>query len=574
MPYFVTNESPDCSAWAVVKEDGELVACHETEEDAISQMVAISISEELEPGGTYSGSFRASPEELDVGDFVRWQSSGGQAQGRIVEIERDGEINVPGSSFTIQGEPDDPAALIRIYREGEEGWEESETLVGHKFSTLTKIAALRSESRDLPDAYRPANSEDVPEGRACGNCIFYNEDRINDEGLSYCERWEEHVRGDYYCNAWESDESDRAIRDVNLDPPAYMRAAARQGLRYYEQGLAGDGLVDRTVREARAMAQGSVTADKWVRIAAWIARHMPDLDAPAADPDNENYPSPGVVAHLLWGSGPSKRSANRALEYAQGVVSRIEAENEGRAKGEALSKIETRVTPTDIEVREDEETGGMLFEGYAAVFDSPSEPLPFIERIAKGAFRGSLKQRNDIKMLWNHDTGQILGSTRAGNLELREDERGLKVRAHLPNTTLGRDTAELLRSKIVDSMSFGFSVPREGDEWNSDGTERTLKAVRLHEVSLVVNPAYSATTGTTSVRGLDAIALRADVDADTLADALLKIESGENMTIEEKSLVTKVLDTLAPETDSEDDFDGVAWLNLKKKKLETLIKKA
>ena len=308
MPYFVTNESPDCPAWAVVKEDGELVACHETEEDAISQMVAISISEELEPGGTYSGSFRASPEELDVGDFVRWQSSGGQAQGRIVEIERDGEINVPGSSFTIQGEPDDPAALIRIYREGEEGWEESETLVGHKFSTLTKIVALRSESRDLPDAYRPANSEDVPEGRACGNCLFYNEDRINEEGLSYCDYWEEHVRGDYYCNAWEPNESSRAIRDVNLDPPAYMRAAARQGLRYYEQGLAGDGLVDRTVREARAMAQGSVTADKWVRIAAWIARHMPDLDAPAADPDSENYPSPGVVAHLLWGSGPSKRS--------------------------------------------------------------------------------------------------------------------------------------------------------------------------------------------------------------------------------------------------------------------------
>lgn len=60
MPYFVTNESPDCSAWAVVKEDGELIACHDTEEEAISQMVAISLSEELEPGGTYSGSFRAS----------------------------------------------------------------------------------------------------------------------------------------------------------------------------------------------------------------------------------------------------------------------------------------------------------------------------------------------------------------------------------------------------------------------------------------------------------------------------------------------------------------------------------
>lgn len=515
MPYFITDVHPDCEAYAVVKEDGELLACHPDEQSAIDQMVAVSLAEEIEPGGTYNGTFRfvqrAAPDELEVGDFVRWQSSGGPAQGRIVEIERDGQINVPDSSFEVEGTADDPAALIRIYREGEDGWEESETLVGHKFSTLTKITDLR---------------------------------------------------------ALESAEN----RQVNLEPPAYMRAAARRGLEYYEQGLAGDGLVERTVREARAMVRGTVTADKWVRIAAWIARHMPDLDAPAADPDNEDYPSPGVVAHLLWGSGPSKRAATRAMEYAQGVVARIEAENEGRAKGEALSKIETRNTPTEIEIREDSD--GMTFEGYAAVFNSPSEPLPFTERIAPGAFRGSLKQRNDIKLLWNHDSGQILGSTRAGTLTLQEDDRGLRVKATLPNTTLGRDTAELVRSKIVDSMSFGFSVPRDGDEWNAEGTERTLKAVRLHEISIVGWPAYTATAGTTSVRGLDKIAARAEVDADVLADALLKIESGETMSLEEKSLVTKVLDTLAPEATTEDDFDGVAWLNLKKKKLETLIKKA
>jgi HK97 family phage prohead protease len=217
----------------------------------------------------------------------------------------------------------------------------------------------------------------------------------------------------------------------------------------------------------------------------------------------------------------------------------------------------------------------MLFEGYAAVFDSPSEPLPFIERIAPGAFRGSLKHRNDIKILWNHDTGSILGSTRAGTLELVEDSRGLKVRAQLPNTTLGRDTAELLRRGDVNAMSFGFSVPKNGDSWNNDGTERTLTQVRLHEVSIVAFPAYTATAGTATVRGLDKVAQRAEVDADQLADALLKIESGQTMTIEEKSLITKVLDTLAPEAgESADAFDGQAWLNLKKKKLETLISKA
>jgi HK97 family phage prohead protease len=65
--------------------------------------------------------------------------------------------------------------------------------------------------------------------------------------------------------------------------------------------------------------------------------------------------------------------------------------------------METRINSAEFEVRETEE--GMRFSGYAAVFNSDSQPLPFTERIAPGAFRGSLRNRNDIKLLWNHETG-------------------------------------------------------------------------------------------------------------------------------------------------------------------------
>ena len=350
-----------------------------------------------------------------------------------------------------------------------------------------------------------------------------------------------------------------------------MRAAARRGLELYAEGKGGDGLVERTIREARAMASGSVTADKWVRLRAWISRHLVDLDSPAANPESDDYPSPGVVAHLLWGSGPSKRSAQRALEYAEGVVSRIEAENEGRAKGEALSKIETRVNTTQLEIRE--EADGMTFSGYAAVFDSPSEPLPFIERIQRGAFRKSLRSRNDVKFLYNHDSGEILGSTRAKTLNLYEDERGLRVEGTLPNTSRGRDVAELLRRGDLDSMSFGFSVPAGGDTWNSDGSERTLKSVRLHEVSLVAFPAYQGTAGLQSVRGIDKAAERADVDADSLADALLKIEDGLDITADEKVMLSRVIDSLGPNAEPIPTPElNEGMLLLKKKKLELLLK--
>ena len=88
---------------------------------------------------------RAKPDELREGDFVSWNSSGGMARGRIEHIMREGTLGVPDSEFSINASADDPAALIRIYRQDSEGkWAETETLVGHRFSTLNKIDALRA----------------------------------------------------------------------------------------------------------------------------------------------------------------------------------------------------------------------------------------------------------------------------------------------------------------------------------------------------------------------------------------------------------------------------------------------
>jgi hypothetical protein len=82
---------------------------------------------------------KAKPGEIKVGDFVRWNSSGGTARGEVERIERDGSISVPDSSFTITGTEDDPAALIRVYRQTADGYEPTDRRVGHKLSTLTKI---------------------------------------------------------------------------------------------------------------------------------------------------------------------------------------------------------------------------------------------------------------------------------------------------------------------------------------------------------------------------------------------------------------------------------------------------
>jgi HK97 family phage prohead protease len=501
LPYYITNTNPDCDGWAVEKEDGEVIGCHNDKQSAIDQMVAVSIAEGIEPAGE-----RAKPEDLEIGDYVSWNSSGGRARGEIVEIERDGTINVPNADVTVTGTPDDPAALIQIYKRVVGGWEDTDVFVAHKFSTLTKIDSLP----EAPD-----------------------------------------------------DDDEDETRQINLTPPTYMRASARRGLQWYSDGLGGDGLVDRTIREARQMADGQVSADKWVRIAAWIARHLSDLDSLDANPESDNYPSAGVVAMALWGGGTTKRSARRAMEYAQGVVARIKAEEE-----RGIMKQETRNFEADFEIRQ--EGDGMTFVGYAAKFNSRSEDLGgFVETIQQGAFSRSLRSRNDVKLLVNHDSGRVLASSRAKTLRLYEDETGLKVEADLPNTTDGRDMAELLRRGDLNKMSFGFSVQK--DSWNNEMTERTLKSVRLFEVSIVAFPAYAETEA--MVRSLDKVAKRAQVDADELADAVMKLEEGADLSDQEADLIKTVVNSLAPKQEEVKTEDEATLLDLKRKQLDLLLKR-
>ena len=361
MPYFISDSNPDCSGWAVEKEDGEVIGCHTSKQDAIDQMVAVSIAEEMEPGGE-----RARPDELMVGDYVSWNSSGGRARGEIKEIFRSGRVRVPGTDFELEASEDDPVALIQIYQRVEGGWEDTDVIVGHKFSTLTRIGELEepddedeetasygdtpddddAEDRELPDNYRPAANSDVPANRNCGNCGFFKN--------FYCKRWDAQVSSAFYCNAWEpvkglpNDNPGQTIqtgdvndedpqyqpytnvygRQLSFDVPAYIRDAARKGLDYYGQGLGGDGLVARTIREAREMAAGRISEDKVIRANAWGARHLVDLEAPQnSDADNDGFPGAGAVAFYLWGINPLDPSP--AMQWFERQAERVR-EEEGR----------------------------------------------------------------------------------------------------------------------------------------------------------------------------------------------------------------------------------------------------
>lgn len=184
---------------------------------------------------------------------------------------------------------------------------------------------------------------------------------------------------------------------------------------------------------------------------------------------------------------------------------------------------------------------GMSFTGYAAVFNSPSEPLPWRETIRPGAFKRSLKNSKDIKnvrMFMNHNTDMVLGSTKAKTLRLGEDETGLRVEADLPDTTAGRDLSTLMKRGDVDTMSFGFQVVK--DEWSPDYSERQLIEVRLLEVSPITSwPAYPATSA--FVRHLAELT---DTDPNALAESLRVLESVEEALVDEQyNTLLRVINT-------------------------------
>ena len=158
-----------------------------------------------------------------------------------------------------------------------------------------------------------------------------------------------------------------------------------------------------------------------------------------------------------------------------------------------MKKIERRTyTVRNVETRQ-EDDGKMRLSGYAAVFNDASVPLPFRERIAPGAFRKTLSETPDVRLLINHE-GLPLARTKNETLVLSEDEVGLRFDAELPDTSEARDLYTLIERGDVDQMSFAFRVIRQ--KWNSDRTERTLTEVSLSDgdVSVVTYPAYPTTT--------------------------------------------------------------------------------
>lgn len=530
MPYFISNTNPDCSGWAVEKEDGEVMGCHATKQDAIDQMVAISVAEDMEPGGErainldvpeyiksaarkgldyYGQKLAGAGVQAQTVREAREMASGNISEDKVIRanawaarhlVDLDASKNSDANDEEFPG-----AGAVAFYLWGINPLDPQPAM--DWFSR--KAEAIKAEVR-------------VADGTRAVICDIDGTLLNGSEPIQKTVDYVDELEGEIIIvtGRMESDraETEAALNEAEVEysrlimnddssiaTPAYKKATAEELLKTYNITLAIDN--DEKARAA-------------YRSLGIEVLNPADIPEPVEDEQMQEMKSFNF-----------NRNAVEPFASVSGMTEQVETR---------------RVTFNEFELRAAPQGNGMTFSGYAAVFNSDSEPLPFIERIAPGAFAKSLRSRNNIRMYMNHDSSMLLATTRAKTLRLAEDSKGLLVDADLPDTTVGRDLSVLMQRKDVDSMSFGFTVPTGGDRWSDDGNSRELRQVKLFEVSVVTGfPAYAATSA--SVRSLDALATRTGIDADQLAVAITALEAGQTLAPDHAALLRETVAKLEPQ---------------------------
>jgi len=361
------------------------------------------------------------------------------------------------------------------------------------------------------------------------------------------------------------------LRQVDRTPPKFMQDNAQRGLDNLNK--AGDGLTEKTKREARQMASGEqISIDKIVRIAAWHKRHISDLDREKTNPQDPDTWVASDVAFLLWGSNPWTEPM-KAADWADRKIAQLVSEGELEPRKQKNKKKEFRLmdkfdkvisisqtlgmqkrstilktmerqtenrsfTFSAVEQRSEDNTDTLLFTGYASVFDKPygvrDSRGQYNETIKPGAFKKTLKEQDDVRFLVNHD-GIPLARTSSGTLQLEEDDYGLFVRAELdPSNPTVAEVSSAMKRGDLNEMSFAFAAIK--DNFDQNGENREVNEARLFDVSVVTYPANPWAGA--KLRG---------IDIENLHKELVEARSGEQ--------ATEILESFINQVAESDDVD-------------------
>lgn len=379
MPYAISDSQSDCSGWATVKQnsDGsyETIACHDNKQDAIDQMVAVSIAEGIEPLGEVNARAEEKNEALIVDIDDTLLRAGDEPMQDVIDA-----VNNSGYAVYV------------VTGRDESRRDETEQALANAGVIYVDLIMQPADSTDTAEFKKQAATELVNSGVLIGAAVDNDQANLD------------------------------AYASINIEtytPDAFVADQAEEDVVEEEQPMVEDNGSQRSASRVYAGSDMSSTVQ-------WVSNTLDE---------------------------------RRSVAY------------------------------TTLEMRASED--GNVFTGYAAIFDSPSEPMPFVEYVRKGAFTKTLKDGADVRLLIDHE-GVPLARTKSGTLTLEEDDRGLRVEASLdPMNPDAQRVISAMRRGDLSQMSFAFRTIK--DAFSADGMVRELREVQLFDVSVVTYPAYEDT---------------------------------------------------------------------------------
>jgi len=481
MPYSVVDDSPDCSGWAVVKDEtGEVMGCHSTKGDAEDQLVALNIAEFGDRAADNYEPTTGMVEEAQKG--LDWRSEFGRG-GTAVGIARARDIvngrNLPidtvrrMNSFFARHEVDKEA---EGFRPGEPGFPSN----GRIAWALWGGDAGQSWAARIVGSMEEKAAEPMTEAR-------------EDEGL-------------YPLGPRQNAIYDDLEEIVDIFGP-------------FDQGIGADGAHYAGPEANPFAAEGMVCSN----CAFYEGPRACEIVSGDIDPNAickfwvipETLLQIGITPDVM-----PDEPMDPALVEEDGMKT-----DKYRPRSRSTER-ETLERSVSFEIRAAEgDSDGLTLTGYAAVFDNATRidnwEGTFDEKIARGAFKRSINARTPV-LQFEHGRHPLLGSMPLGTItKLREDDHGLYVEARLADNWLIQPVRDAIASGAIDGMSFRFQVIKEA--WDDRGPVpvRTLEEVKLMELGPVVFPAYESTTVGVRSASLDELFELPSDDRQAIARALV-----------------------------------------------------
>ena len=284
MPYHVGEKgSYGCSGYPALKDDGTVMGCHTTAEEAANQIYAINQSEgnvdKADPcwdgytqRGMKPGSGGAmvpncipvakSESAITEGDYVMGTTSEGIVVGQVEHIMREGGVyGIPGTEYGIESTPENPAMAVRMFEQEDDG----------KYCPTAYSIGMLYSNATIVDIEVEIEEEDE-----------YEDEMEKAEGYS---------------------------------PPAGARSAARRAIKFKEDGKAtGAGTAVGWTRAGQLARGETLSLSTVKRMYSYFSRH--EVDKKGKDWANQANPSNGYIMWLAWGG-------DAGFSWSRGIVNRM-----------------------------------------------------------------------------------------------------------------------------------------------------------------------------------------------------------------------------------------------------------